>query len=122
MKRLKIKAIFLIFSFSLLTIGCKDEDKSAEKEEALTEKNSSEEIKSNMAKSNDTKYNPAHGEEGHRCDLPVGAPLNTASTSNTTQEMTTSPVRLKSATPKINPPHGEPGHDCSVPVGAELKG
>ncbi|MDR5591217.1 hypothetical protein [Christiangramia sp. SM2212] len=122
MKRLNKISLILVFFVALLTYSCKNEEKTAEKEEAVAEKASSEEIKSNMAKSSDTKYNPAHGEEGHRCDLPVGAPLDKASTSTTTQDMTTSPVRLKSATPKINPPHGEPGHDCSVPVGSELKG
>jgi len=104
---------------SVLAFSCKNEEKSTEKEEVTTQKPSSEEMKKNMSKSADVKYNPVHGEEGHRCDLPVGAPLDKASASNT-PEMTNSPVRLRSATPKINPPHGEPGHDCSVPVGGEL--
>lgn len=111
--------MMLICFLSVLTFSCKDEEKATEKEEVAAEKPSSEEMKDNMSKSAETKYNPAHGVEGHRCDLPVGAPLDQASASNT-PEMTSSPVRLKSAAPKINPPHGEPGHDCSVPVGGEL--
>lgn len=103
---------------SILFLSCKNEAEQPEAETA-TETSSAEEMKESVAKSSEPKYNPAHGEEGHRCDLPVGAPLDQAS-ANTTQEMTQSPLRLKSATPKINPPHGEPGHDCSVAVGAPL--
>lgn len=120
MKSLKITSLIMICFVSLLTYSCKDEEKATEKEEVATENPSSEEMKDNMAKSEDTKYNPAHGVEGHRCDLPVGAPLEKANASAAPQEMTNSPVRIKSAAPKINPPHGEPGHDCSVPVGGEL--
>lgn len=120
MKSIKKLSIIGLGILSVFIYSCKEDGKKAETEEpAATE--SAEEMKENMAKSSDLKYNPAHGEEGHRCDLPVGAPLEKASAS-TNQEMTTSPVRIKSATPKINPPHGEPGHDCSVPVGAKLDG
>lgn len=120
MKRLQLTSIITILFLSVLTVSCKDEEKNTANEEVTTEKPTSAEMKDNMAKSADTKYNPAHGVEGHRCDLPVGAPLEQATTSATNQEMTTSPVRMQSASPKINPPHGEPGHDCSVPVGGEL--
>ncbi|QYA24734.1 hypothetical protein G3I01_04180 [Gramella sp. MT6] len=111
----------LIFTclLSVLIFSCKDEEKTTEKEEAVTETSSAEEMKEKMTKTAELKYNPAHGEEGHRCDLPVGAPLEKANAAATPQ-LNTSPVRLQSATPKINPPHGEPGHDCSVAVGAEL--
>ena len=72
------------------------------------------------------KVNPEHGLPGHRCDLPVGAPL-TASAGSTpnpapTSELpstSVSPIRVDQS-PSVNPPHGEPGHDCSVPVGAKL--
>lgn len=79
--------------------------------------------------------NPDHGAPGHRCDIPVGAPLN--SPANTTQLPTTAPATNTApvvATPmlpqpqpatnknaKLNPAHGEPGHDCAVPVGQPLK-
>ncbi|TBW27087.1 hypothetical protein [Gramella sp. KN1008] len=118
MKSIK-KLSLIVLSASLVFIySCKDEEKSEQAEETTTTA-SAEEMKENMSKSSELKYNPAHGEEGHRCDLPVGAPLNQASASNT-QDMNTSPVRIQSATPQLNPPHGEPGHDCSKPVGAEL--
>ncbi|WP_026933042.1 hypothetical protein [Christiangramia echinicola] len=121
MKRIHHLPVIMICLLSVLIYSCKDEEKNEQKEEAVTETSSSEKMKEEMAKSSDTKYNPAHGEEGHRCDLPVGAPLDQATTSSTNNtDMTTSPVRLQSATPKINPAHGEPGHDCSVPVGSEL--
>lgn len=71
------------------------------------------------------EVNPEHGQPGHRCDIPVGAPLNQESSQEASQtsgsnQMTDSPVRLRNSQPEKNPPHGEPGHDCSVPVGADL--
>ncbi|MGV3657800.1 MAG: hypothetical protein ACO1NX_07590 [Chitinophagaceae bacterium] len=70
--------------------------------------------------------NPAHGQPGHRCDIPEGAPLNSAPVQGTTMpapglNMQTAPA---AATPvagkRINPPHGQPGHSCDVPVGEPL--
>ncbi|WP_265197327.1 hypothetical protein [Aureitalea sp. L0-47] len=62
--------------------------------------------------------NPAHGQPGHRCDIPVGAPLNSppANTNSATPLNTNSGA----ANPKINPPHGQPGHRCDVKVGDPL--
>ncbi|WP_300433836.1 hypothetical protein [Christiangramia sp.] len=120
MKRLPIKILILAVLISAITFSCKNEEKAGDKIEVTSEKPSSEEMKNSMSENADIQYNPAHGEEGHRCELPVGAPLQQANAS-ATPEMTTSPVRMKSAAPKINPPHGEPGHDCSIAVGAELK-
>lgn len=54
--------------------------------------------------------NPEHGLPGHRCDLPVGAPLNV-----TAEKKAASPVK-----PKTNPQHGMPGHRCDLAVGAPL--
>ncbi len=80
-----------------------------------------------------TAPNPAHGQPGHRCDIAVGAPLNSAPT-NTTAPTTTitnpSPTPAQTVTtptanivtaPGMNPPHGQPGHDCAIAVGAPLK-
>lgn len=73
-----------------------------------------------------TGLNPAHGEPGHRCDITVGAPLNStpAKTSIATPAQpavinTTAPNPVKTA-PGMNPPHGEPGHKCEISVGAPL--
>ena len=87
--------------------------------------------------------NPAHGQPGHRCDIPVGQPLSgqpaatpvsqTVNTgnSNTIQidpnSMSSGKVtidnnsgkQIKTA-PGMNPPHGQPGHRCDIPVGQPL--
>ncbi|WP_051201314.1 hypothetical protein [Christiangramia portivictoriae] len=115
-KLIKISFLSLLFIAFTACDEKKKEEKPSEEKETLSTANS---MKTNMQASSDLKYNPAHGVEGHRCELPVGAPL-TSEGNTTAQPMTTSPVRMQSATPKINPPHGQPGHDCSVAVGAEL--
>ena len=65
--------------------------------------------------------NPAHGQPNHRCDIAVGAPLDSkpitkqptvTTVENKTNEATTSV--------KLNPKHGEPGHRCDIAVGAPL--
>lgn len=74
--------------------------------------------------------NPPHGEPGHRCEIPVGAPLDSkppaagAAPAGGTPSSgsTTPPAGQPAATPAgMNPPHGQPGHDCNIPVGAPLK-
>ena len=80
--------------------------------------------------------NPAHGQPGHRCDIAVGAPLNSPATNTAKpQVQTISTAPTTTATPssaivapvstdpsaKLNPAHGQPGHDCSIAVGAPLK-
>lgn len=84
--------------------------------------------------------NPPHGQPGHRCEIAVGAPLNSAPAKpkaaapqqivQTTQpaapaEFAPPAVKQAPATdvvtpPGMNPPHGQPGHLCSVAVGAPL--
>jgi len=71
---------------------------------------------------NSTKnLNPPHGQPNHRCDIAVGAPLDskpmptqpTVSTvENKTKEATTGKI--------LNPKHGEAGHRCDIAVGAPL--
>lgn len=78
--------------------------------------------------------NPAHGQPNHRCDIAVGAPLNSPAGKPAAQPVTT-PVQMpqpQQAAPSIlnapstntavgmNPPHGQPGHKCEVPVGSPL--
>jgi len=71
--------------------------------------------------------NPAHGMPRHRCDIPVGAPLNSPAQNNvTTAPRLPAPTLPLPSAPGLvaagtNPPHGQPGHDCSIPVGAPLK-
>lgn len=72
--------------------------------------------------------NPKHGQPGHRCDIPEGAPLNSNVTNpapqpvNTTSPLVAPPVITQpQKTVRLNPAHGQPGHDCGVPVGQPLK-
>ena len=83
----------------------------------------------NTTSSNTAGLNPAHGQPGHRCDIAVGAPLNSpaskptaiSTTTNNTQPVVTAttPAPVKTA-PGMNPPHGQPGHRCDISVGAPL--
>ena len=70
--------------------------------------------------------NPPHGQPGHRCDIPVGAPLNSKPTV-TQQQVQPTPANTTTVTqqpvvtaPGMNPPHGQPGHRCEIAVGAPL--
>ena len=65
-----------------------------------------------------TGLNPEHGKPGHRCDIPVGAPLN-SKPSTPSQQQTVS-TKKTITPPGMNPPHGEPGHRCDIAVGAPL--
>lgn len=71
--------------------------------------------------------NPPHGEPGHRCDIPVGQPLNSKPAPQPVQQNiaqnTPAPVTTPAPTgpkPALNPAHGEPWHNCSVKVGEPL--
>ena len=79
---------------------------------------------------NGVALNPAHGQPGHRCDIPEGAPLNSAPVSVPASSAqpplpSTAPVLSQpqpvNSNAKLNPAHGLPGHDCSIPVGQPLK-
>lgn len=86
--------------------------------------------------------NPPHGEPGHRCDIPVGAPLNSAPTQpnastpansggqgflgNGDAQAPAQPASQQqfSTAPGMqgqpNPAHGQPGHRCDIQVGQPL--
>ena len=76
--------------------------------------------------------NPEHGKPGHRCDIAVGAPLDSKPTqsanSNPTITANTPPLPInvnpqpaaQKAAPGMNPAHGQPGHRCDIAVGAPL--
>ena len=94
--------------------------------------------------------NPPHGQPNHRCDIPVGSPLNSppagtgvnttnsdpASAAKTVQNPSTPTIEnaMRMNTPqtqeatgsdgkttaRLNPPHGQPGHRCDIPVGSPL--
>jgi hypothetical protein len=94
-----------------------------------------------------TRLNPPHGQPGHRCEVAVGAPLDsptdtqpspfvsifpqlTQTSSNTVPPIGSNEpfvsilpqdAKATATTPTgANPPHGEPGHRCEIPVGAPL--
>ena len=82
--------------------------------------------------------NPEHGKQGHRCDIAVGAPLDSKpaavkpveSPVITKQEAPVTPLLPATTTPTVptttpvaagmNPEHGKPGHRCDIAVGAPL--
>ena len=76
--------------------------------------------------------NPPHGQPGHRCDIPVGQPLNSKpapqpTTQNTQPQAVSQPTPAPQVVanntgpkPKLNPAHGEPWHDCAKKVGEAL--
>jgi hypothetical protein len=84
----------------------------------------------------DTKgLNPVHGQPGHRCDIAVGAPLNSPvqgqATAQPAQTVQVNPnqqnvVTTTTVAPPVkvgkgmNPSHGQPGHRCDIPVGSPL--
>ncbi|AHM62917.1 hypothetical protein D770_23360 [Flammeovirgaceae bacterium 311] len=72
------------------------------------------------APTNTAALNPPHGQPGHRCDIEVGAPLNTPAAPNLPMPNLNPLPAQGTVVPGTNPPHGEPGHDCAVPVGAPL--
>jgi hypothetical protein len=81
-----------------------------------------------------TGLNPEHGKPGHRCDIAVGAPLNSAPAAQpaATGTLARQPVQIAApqstvqpAAPTVvaagmNPAHGQPGHRCDINVGEPL--
>ena len=89
------------------------------------------------------ELNPPHGQPYHRCDIPVGSPLNAAAAPAKTNQVVNRtgtaptlenaarlnnpqlknsivPAPTNSAPPKLNPPHGQPFHRCDIAVGSPL--
>lgn len=79
--------------------------------------------------------NPAHGQPSHRCDIPVGAPLNSPPASTASKPVvqqqnqpvpaaavttTSTPVATTPTPEGMNPPHGQTNHRCDIAVGAPL--
>ena len=78
--------------------------------------------------------NPPHGEKNHRCDIAVGAPLNSKSNTATAPSSAEAkpeytveqpvPALLSTATTEtpagMNPAHGKEGHRCDIAVGDPL--
>lgn len=125
--KLRNNVLAILGICSIMMISCREEGERGESPEIQ-----SEEVETTENPRTTAALNPAHGQPGHTCAIPVGAPLDQANNSSTQQQQqpqntntttsNTSPMRVNSssATPQKNPPHGQPGHDCAVPVGADL--
>ncbi|MBO6200016.1 MAG: hypothetical protein J6N74_00145 [Chryseobacterium sp.] len=85
----------------------------------------------NVPVSGKPALNPEHGQPYHRCEIAVGAPIDSApSQQNAPQTQTPSILsptvapapQAQSLGPKpaLNPAHGEPHHRCELAVGAPL--
>jgi hypothetical protein len=107
-------------------VGNQMRNEAAAKNAALPNQNSN----SSSGATTGGELNPAHGQAGHRCDLAVGAPLNTGlakANSNTVtvpkMKVTPTVTNTTTTTPTpegMNPPHGQDGHRCDIAVGAAL--
>lgn len=152
MKKLTIIALVAAFSF----VSCKDSNKESN---ASTTDTSTPVATPQSQNEHDHDHaghnhganevaqgmNPPHGEPGHRCDIPVGAPLNSEPTqpggntapasssgqgflgsgdAQTTPSQTTGGQSQFTTAPgmqgKPNPAHGQPGHRCDIQVGDPL--
>jgi len=65
--------------------------------------------------------NPDHGKPGHRCDIAIGAPLNSTPHSSPPPPVASVQQPEVVTLPGRNPAHGKPGHRCDIAVGAPLK-
>lgn len=134
--KIKSKSLLTLFAASaLLFVSCNDKETKTESTTQTPQEVTLEQKKQalqNVAptqtqgstnSSGNLAVNPPHGQPGHDCTIPVGAPLNgTGSSTIKAKPMntnTTSPIQA-SGEGKINPPHGQPGHRCDIQVGAPL--
>ena len=145
--------IFGIIAISILTVSCKKDERptylteetgvqqsvainQAAKPSLLDQSGITTTAGSGMSTVTSAGMNPAHGQPGHRCDIPVGQPLNSAPPQAGTQNinvtpngqtMQIAPTPVQNGNAKavktasgMNPPHGAPGHRCDIPVGQPL--
>jgi hypothetical protein len=120
-----------------LFISCKDKETPAENVPMTTQEATLEQKKQALENaspgtnttnaSGDLTLNPAHGQPGHQCGIPVGAPLNgSTGTTNNTSVQTIDMSQTKtipaptSGGAGMNPAHGQPGHRCDIKVGDPL--
>ncbi|MEI7486172.1 MAG: hypothetical protein WCJ72_01965 [Chryseobacterium sp.] len=150
-----MKNIFLgLIAVSIVIVSCKKDERATYiEEEASVQSNAVANSpqtslldqtgisNQNVATAAAPGMNPAHGQPGHRCDIPVGQPLNSkpAPTAQTTpvnsvpnavqidpntlpagQFVVPDKKQAAKTAPGMNPPHGEPGHRCNIPVGQPL--
>ncbi|MEX2350233.1 MAG: hypothetical protein WD554_05085 [Flavobacteriaceae bacterium] len=133
----KISLLSLVAVFAVF-VSCNDEKKentSEDTSETVNEKNVETPESTTEASNGDVALNPQHGEPGHRCDIPVGQPLDGSGqqTQTNTQTQQSPVIKNNGSVPvnsndntqadsdaEVNPAHGQPGHRCDIPVGAPL--
>ncbi len=140
MKRLSI----LLFAVSAMSFSCNKKSQEvniAKKDSVISKKPATPGLHKTMGRntadnSGKPALNPPHGEPYHRCDIEVGAPLNSSAPVQNvappvvqqrapikTNNFDTNPIKPaqnNGPKPALNPPHGEPHHRCDLEVGAPL--
>lgn len=119
MKTLKILMTAAIIAIPFFS-ACKEDPKKEEPAAQETPAQNNTQVETNAAGSGEIALNPAHGQPNHRCDIPVGAPLNSSPSNTNTQQSPLMNNGSSPATGKLNPPHGQPGHRCDIKVGDPL--
>lgn len=153
------RVTLMIFAAAALAVSCKN-TKNTEVQKSVTQTATAPETKSqeNVATQTSTPentaipsntasdkpaLNPPHGQPYHRCDIAVGAPIDSpAPVQNAAPQVAqpqsapnagfnTNPISPSLAPPvsstadigpkpALNPPHGQPHHRCDLQVGAPL--
>ena len=123
LKNTKNISLILFSAAALLVFSCRENPKTDDK---TTQNETTAPVKKGVTPANSpdgVALNPAHGQPGHRCDIAVGAPLNSTSTPAKTNSETSDVILdQENALPAgtLNPAHGQPGHNCAVKVGDPL--
>lgn len=157
MLAMKKKIILVSILCSMLFVSCKEEVKQVEETQPVQPFSGEAWLKQRVGNQGQVQQqpvqqttqtpiqtapgmNPPHGQPGHRCEIAVGAPLNSKPAQKmqpqTTQVINSNPAEKpvmkinsnSSSTtvvgtttpPGMNPPHGQEGHRCDVAVGAPL--
>lgn len=133
------KTILIPLFVAAVTISCQNNEKKnvteevSEQSEMTLDQKKQQLESATPASSSDAaalppgSVNPPHGQPGHRCDIPVGAPLDESGSQNNvsvepTQTPSTPPANPGNTGPKpeLNPAHGQPWHRCDIKVGDPL--
>ena len=112
---------------TLLVYSCRENPKTEDKTTATEAETATpaEKTATPVKSTGDIALNPAHGQPRHRCDISVGAPLDSKPAPVKTNSQTSDVVLDNSSSttlPKgtLNPAHGQPGHSCAIKVGEPL--
>jgi hypothetical protein len=115
----KMRILPLIIASAAILYSCdKKETTSIENSGVATAINDSTVVAINNP-TDKPALNPEHGLPYHRCDILVGAPINSAPTEISPLLAPSSPQAI-APKPGNNPAHGEPHHRCDIEVGAPL--